>query len=91
MIDPEETNTKSTKDVLPQTFNFVSEDAVSSSVKFYEPHSYDWKPTPDITTYELALVLPFFLMVSRHWSFDADKYWENLPDNVRRHIPRVKD
>ena len=39
-----------------------------------------WDPQDDITTHELALMMPMFA-----GAVDALEYWRQLPDNAQRH------
>lgn len=48
--------------------------------RFRYPLEYEWKPKPDITTYELALALPYILGNVKVNSEDK------IPEEVRRHL-----
>jgi len=57
-------------------------DVENGYVSFYAPSkTYQWKPSKDITAYELALCAPAFLS-----GVYASDYVENLPDNAKRHF-----
>lgn len=46
---------------------------------------YNWQPQPDITTYELALIIP---ILAFH-SFDFETAFNNLPKEAQRHFEKV--
>lgn len=61
-------------------FNLVSNE--NSLVLSNPGMSYRWEPEPDITTYELALCIPFLV---GGWAKDI----ETLPHEARRHFTRT--
>jgi len=56
---------------------------------------YTWKPTDDISVYELAVILPAFISFThiqddtlRHRAFKG--WYKDLPDNCKRHFMVTK-
>lgn len=46
-----------------------------------QPMSAEFKPQPDITAYELAILLPYFLGKALY-----RKQFDEMPENARRHL-----
>ena len=53
---------------------------------------YVWEPQQDITAYELALVLPVFIIAAAkpHFIDGVDDMISDLPEEVARHIRVVE-
>ena len=52
-------------------------------VEFVKPKQYNWKPQPDITAWELAMVLPVL------FSHNVEVALAALPSNVTRHFSEI--
>lgn len=48
--------------------------------------NYTWNPQEDITTFELAELLPFFVIAEE----EQDEFYDTLSNKCRRHIIREK-
>ena len=48
-------------------------------------YQYVYKPLPDITVYELAVIIPVFTSVTMIGS-NVNEIIESLPDEARRHF-----
>lgn len=54
---------------------------LSEVVWVVKPKRYQYRPQPDITVYELALILPIFAMKG-----DVVTYIDSLPPEAKRHF-----
>ena len=51
----------------------INSTTITSSMKFIHPLSMIWKPKEDISTYELAVCLPYLLRHTHIMPYEVDK------------------
>lgn len=71
---------------LPVEIGRITPDSKLSFLTSTKQHN--WTPQPDITAYELALLLPILLVFATGGY--TEKMIDELPDNAKRHLEEAK-